>query len=121
MKNNGRNESTPPTPSEFRALIRRSAISRGMAIPETDEEFALSEEGVDPSKLPTHDFRKVVKLIETGEMPESKIVAFPETPAEVEVVEEFAQAARNGAEIPPEIQEKMAADRAAAERELRKK
>ena len=120
MKNNGRNDSTPPSLSQFRALIRQSAISRGMAIPETDEEFALLEKHFDPSKLPVHDFRKVVKMIETGEVPESKIVAFPQQTADLEVVEDFAQAARNGKEIPPEVQEKMSADRAAAERDSRK-
>ena len=121
MKNNGRNESPPPNLSQFRALIRQAAISRGMAIPETDEEFALLEKHVDPSKLPVHDFQEVVKLIESGQIPESKIVAFPETAADMEIVEEFAQAARNGTEISPEIQEKMATDRAGAEDDSRKK
>jgi len=120
MKNNGRNDSSPPNLSQFRALIRQSAINRGMAIPETDEEFALLEKNFDPSKLPVHDFQEVVKMIETGEIPESKIVAFPQKAADMEVVEDFAQAARNGKEIPPEIQEKMAADRAAAERDSQK-
>jgi hypothetical protein len=120
MKNNGRNDSTPPNLSQFRALIRQSAISRGMAIPETDEEFALLEKHFDPSKLPIHDFQAVVKMIETGETPASKIVAFPQKAADTEVLEDFAQAARNGKEILPEVQEKMAADRAAAERDSQK-
>ena len=121
MKNNGRTENTPPSVAQFHALIRQSAISRGMAIPETDEEFALLEKNVAPSKLPIHNFQDVLTLIETGEVTESKLVAFPATAADMEVVEEFAQAARNGAEIPEEIQRKMAADRVREEQGRRKK
>jgi len=120
MKNNGRNESNPPSLSQFYALIRQSAISRGIAIPETDDEFALLEKNIDHSKLPVHNFEDVVELIETGKTPELKVIAFPQPATDMEVVEEFAQAARNGAEIPEEIQRKMDTDRAAAEQDRRK-
>ena len=121
MKNNGRNENHPPNLSQFHALIRQSAISRGMAIPETDEEFALLEKSLDPNKLPVHNFENVRRLIETGENLESKVIIFPPMATDMAIVEEFAQAARNGGEIPPEIQEKMDADRAAAEQDRPKK
>lgn len=121
MKNNGRNENTPPTLAQFHALIRQSAISRGMAIPKTDEEFALLEKYVASSKLPAHNFQDVLTLIQTGEVPKSKLLAFPGTVPDMEVVEEFAQAARNGAEIPEEIQRKMDADRVKEEQGRRKK
>ena len=120
MNNNGRGESNPLTPSQFHALIRQSAISRGMVAPETDEEFALMEKNVDPSGLPKHDFQDVLQLIETGEVPSSKVISFSAASADAEIVEEFAQAARNGATIPEEIQKKMDADRAAAEQDAKR-
>ena len=119
MNTDGRNENTPPSLSEFHALLRQMAISKGMAIPETDEEFELLEKSIDARTLPKHDFTQVLELIETGKAPESKIVEFPK--ADEEVLQEFAQAARNGSEIPPEIKAKMEADRAAAEADGRRK
>ena len=115
MTTDGRNKNTPPSLSEFHALLRRMAISKGMAIPETDEEFAVLENGIDTSELPKHDFAQVLELIETGKSPVSKIVEFPS--ADENVVEELSQAARNGTEIPADIKEKMDADRAASEKD----
>lgn len=119
MNENGRNEAAPPNRSQFHALIREEAISTGRAIPQTDEEFALAEKCFAQRNESKHDFAQIKRLIESGEIPPSSIVEMPR--ADESFVEELAQAARNGAEIPQEIKERMEADRIDAEREHRSK
>ena len=120
MKNKGRNKKTPLTMAQFHAVIRQRAITSAMAIPETDEEFALLEKSLAILKLPDHNFEDVLKIIETGENPEPKMIVFPPA-ANESLVEELAQAARHGTKIPPEIKEIMEADRNTAEKDRRMK
>jgi len=119
MKNNGPNQNPPPTVAQFHALIREHAIKKGMAIPETDEEFAMLEKTIDCSTLPKHDFGQVLALINTGETRKTKVIEFPK--ADESFVKDFALAARNGTQIPAEIKKRMEADRAAAEKDRQRK
>ena len=119
MKIHGRKQNPPLNVAQFHSLIREYAIRKGMAIPETDEEFALLEKSIDLSRLPKHDFEQVFSMITDGEAPTEKIIEFPK--ADASFVEEFAMAARNGAEIPPETKKQMEADRAVAQRRRRSK
>lgn len=112
MKNNPPKKtiSTADTERALNDALRLDAS----VFPQTDEDIEALEAETDPTLAPTPDVIAFKKLLAQGgtTKPTSKtnIVSFESA----EHSEMWAIAARNGAEITPEVQAKMAAARAAA-------
>lgn len=98
------------------SAVRRVLSAIGAIAPETDEDVAWAEANIDEAGIDLPDALKsppasaVQFGLQNTDQPNADAM---HTPAG----ENLARAARNGKTIPPEILEKMARDREAAERQ----
>lgn len=115
-----KNKSEKPTVSDaFEHQVFRTLIEKGHIIPETEAEVRAAEERMkveedaSPDELP--DAQTILARIKGGKKVGGKKVVSMAQNQFAEAGEELARAARKGAEIPPEIEEKLRRNRAKAD------
>ena len=87
------------------------------AFPQTDEDIETLQSETDPTLAPTPDVLKFKKLLSGADAAAKPVEKAALAKFEIpEISENWAVAARNGAQIPPEIRAKMDVSRAAAKR-----
>ena len=115
-----RNENMPPRDENLGAKFHRALASLGWRLPQTGDEIAEAEEWAksNPPDVPAH----VADPVQALARPTLRSVPLRPVSleAEEEVEENLARAAREGAEIPAEIEERMRKDRDDAERKIDK-
>lgn len=119
MKQDNNKTEKPAASEAFERQVFRTLVERGDIIPETESEVRAAEErmkaeqDVLPDELP--DARTVLARIKSRTKAGGKKVVPMAQNQFTEAGEELARAARKGAEIPPEIEEKLRRNRAKAD------
>jgi hypothetical protein len=118
--NQDNNKSNKPAVSEvFERQVFRTLVEKGHIIAETEAEVRAAEERMKaegealPDEFP--DARTILARIKERKKAGGKKVVPMGQNQFAEAGEELARAARTGAEIPPEIEEKMRLNRAKAD------
>ena len=112
-------ETTDEGRARFARDVHDALLSAGWAIPESEADVRRAEEALadGPAALPESlcDPAAAWRRAERTDAPGVRIAPFPSAG---EAAENLARAARDGGEIPPEIEEILRRDRRAAEEEL---
>ncbi len=122
QNNNSGNEGVS---EHFEDQVFRTHVEKGHIIPETESEVRLAEERMEKKSQPLpealRDGQTILARIKNKTKTASeKVVPMPPSHY-AEAGEELARAARKGAEIPPEIEEKMRRNRAKADAASKRK
>jgi hypothetical protein len=119
MKHDNNKTGKAAASEAFERQVFRTLVEKGHIIPETENEVGAAEERMKaeeaalPDELP--DARTILARIKGRKKAGGKKVVPMAQNQFTETGEELARAARKGAEIPPEIEEKLRLNRAKAD------
>lgn len=119
MKQDKNKTDKPAVSDAFEHQVFRTLVEKGHVIPETEAEVRAAEERMkaEGDALPEElrDAQTILARIKGRKKAGGKKVVPMAQNQFAEAGEELARAARKGAEIPPEIEEKMRLNRAKAD------
>ena len=110
--------SAAPTDRELDAALHEALRAKGLLFPRNEADLKVIENQVGTSHLFKPDAKRFKALLADHVVGKSNIVSFSQQASDEEVLADFAQAARNGADIPGDIKAKMAENRKRAEAQL---
>lgn len=110
--------SAAPTDRELDAALHEALRAKGLLFPRNEADLEVIEDLVGTTHLFKPDAERFKALLADHVAGKNNIVAFTQQTPDEEVLADFAQAARNGADIPEDIKRKMAENRKRAEAQL---
>jgi hypothetical protein len=116
-KKTQKEKESPEDLGDLEQQVYKAFVAKGWIIPQTEEDVARAEAELAKGceELPA-ELRDLYAVLKRSRRPRAGVL--PLSPAECdETLMHLARAARAGREIPPEVEERMKRDRAAAEQE----
>lgn len=103
---------------ELDAALHEALRAKGLLFPRNEADLKVIEDLVGTTHLFKPDAERFKALLSDHVAGKSNVVSFSREASDEEVLADFAQAARNGSDIPEDIKLKMAENRKRAEAQL---